>query len=436
MRLRRIAVLAAALCACATAAPAASADTSARPHHPRIERVSVAADGTQGDASSSEPAISADGHYVAFLSRARTLLPGAPNAEKLYLKDLWTRAVEQANVANDPDPDLRWVYSFSLSATGRYVAFSSTAEQNGPGHVTDQHIYVRDRLTGRTEPLLGDRNRKGYATSPAISANGRYVAFTSDRTDLVPGGGERQWDVYLRDRWRHTTRRVSVASDGSRANSLSNWPVISADGSRIGFNSLADNLGAARLHSWSEASFYVHDLRTGRTVPAARTRDGKAAATVLKSSLSPDGRYAAFSSRTPGIAPGRDHDDTGRWDCYVTDLGRGSTRRVNLARDGSPTDGDCSGPVMSPDGHRVFFTAVPGSMVPGSPGWRGIYMRDLRTGTIERLDVSAEGAEGDAGSGAISVDRSGHRVVFDSWADNLVPGDTNETGDIFLRLLP
>lgn len=434
MRLRRIAVLAAALGACATAVPAASADTP-RPHHPRIERVSVAADGTQGDGVSSEPAISADGHYVAFLSRARTLLPGAPSTRKLYLKDLRTRAVEQANVANDPDPDLLWVYSFSLSATGRYVAFSSTAEQNGPGHVTDQHIYVRDRLTGRTEPLLGDGNRKGWATSPAISADGRYVAFSSDRTDLVPGGGPRQQDVYVRDRWKHTTRRVSVASDGSRANSLSYGPVISADGSRIGFGSVADNLGAARLHSWPTGSFYVHDLRTGRTVPAARTRDGKAADTILKSSLTPDGRYAAFSSGTPDIAPGRDHG-TGRWDCYVTDLRTGATRRVNLARDGSPTDGDCDESVMSPDGRRVFFTSVPGSMNPGSPGWRGLYMRDLRTGVIERLDVSDGGAEGDSGSGGASVDWSGHRVVFDSWAHNLVPGDTNKVGDIFLRRLP
>ncbi|KNB51924.1 hypothetical protein AC230_16660 [Streptomyces caatingaensis] len=432
-------MLAAALGACAAALPAAvpgaAPGASAHPR-PRIERVSVAADGTQGNASSSEPAISADGRYAAFLSRATTLPPDAPHTRKLYLKDLRTGAVEQANVGNGSDPGLRWVDAFSLSATGRYVAFSSTAEQNGPGHVTDQHVYVRDRLTGRTEPLLGAENGKGYATSPAISADGRYVAFTSDRTDLVPGGGSREWHVYVRDRRRHTTRRVSVASDGSPANALSHWPVISADGGRVGFHSPADNLGAPRTHSWPSSSFYVHDLRTGRTLPAARTRDGRAAETVLRASLGPDGRYAAFSSATPGIVPGPAHGTTGVRDCYVTDLRTGSTRRVNLARDGSPTEGDCSDPVMAPDGRRVFFTSDPDGIVPGSPGRRGVYVRDLRTGVTERVDVSAEGAQGDAASGNISVDRSGHRVPFDSWARNLVPGDTNDTGDVFLRRLP
>ncbi|WP_344030459.1 hypothetical protein [Streptomyces luteireticuli] len=418
-----------------TALPLSSAEagTAARP---RVERVSVAADGTQGNGSSYEPAITADGRYAAFRSRARNLVPGAPNAVNLYLKDLRTGAVERANVANDGDPDVRWVYTFSVSATGQYVAFSSNAVENGPGHVTDQHIYVRDRLTGRTEPLLGAENRKGRATSPAISGDGRYVAFASDRTDLVPGGGPRQWDVYVRDLRKHTTRRVSVASDGSRANQLSHFPVISADGRRIGFASLADNLGAARVHSWPESSFYVHDLRTGRTRPAAATRDGKAAVTVLASSLSPDGRYAAFTTATPGIVPGPDHG-VGVWDCYVKDLRTGSTRRVSLARDGSLTDGNCSDPVMSPDGRRVFFTSDAKDIVPGgSNGWRGIFVKDLRTGAVERLDVSADGAQGNGGSGSITVDRSGRRVLFDSWADDLVPGDTNDTGDVFLRRLP
>ncbi|MEU2870617.1 hypothetical protein ABZ769_15645 [Streptomyces olivoreticuli] len=404
-------------------------------HRPHLERVSVAADGTQANGMSFDPAISSDGHYAAFRSRAHNLLPGAPNTIKLYLKDLRSGAVEQANVASDADPDLRWVYEFSISATGRYVAFSSNAEQNGPGHVRDHHIYIRDRLTGRTKPLLGEKNRQGDANYPAISADGRYVAFTSDRTDLAPGGGERQEDVYVRDRWRHTTRRVSVASDGSRADYFSQWPVISADGSKIGFHSLADNLGAARSTPWPEKSFYVHDMQTGRTRPAAQSRDSKAAVTVLRASLSPDGRYAAFASATPDIVPGPVHG-TGIWDCYVKDLRTGTTRRVSLTHDGSLANGNCSEPVMSPDGRRVFFTSDAHNIIPGgSNGWRGVFVRDLRTGTVERLDVSDDGAQGNGDSGSITVDRSGHRVLFDSWAHNLVPGDTNDTGDVFLRRL-
>ncbi|WP_367140807.1 MULTISPECIES: hypothetical protein [Streptomyces] len=434
---RRLVLLTAALTTWAgvATAPAASG-AAAEAHRPRIQRVSVAADGTQAGNTSYDPAISGDGRTVAFISRANNLTPGAGHAYNLYLKDLRTGAIERANVAGDGNPDVRWVYAYSLSATGRYVAFASAAEQMGPGHVVDTHIYVRDRETGRTEPLLGDENQHGGAGTPAISGDGRYVAFASDRTDLVPGGGERRHDVYVRDRWTRTTRRVSVASDGSRADGLSLRPVISADGNTIGFLSTADNLGTAGgpRPGPRETSFYVHDLRTGRTRPAAQSRDGRPAWVVDDGSISPDGRYALFASSTPGIVPG---DTPAVLQCYAKDLHTGTTRLVSIAHDGSPADGDCFGAVMNADDRRVFFTSWATNIVPGGTRRNsGVFVRDLRTGYAEQLDVSAEGTRGNGLAGPVTTDFSGHRTAFESWSDNLVPADTNDTGDIFVRDLP
>ncbi|MEV4436543.1 hypothetical protein [Streptomyces sp. NPDC049585] len=432
-RSRRWVFLTAALATWAAAAVPAAASGGQQPR-PRTERVSVAADGTQADVASHTPAITADGRHVAFLTRASVFVPGTPRGRHLYLKDLRTGAVERANVSEDDNPDLRWVYEYSLSATGRYVVFASAAEEMGPGHVVDKHLYVRDRATGRTEPLLDD-GRPGGAGNPVISADGRYVAFDSPRTDLVPGGGKREYQVYVHDRVRHTTRRVSVASDGAAADGFSHLPVISADGSEVGFLSVADNLGTAGgpRPAPRDTSFYVHDMRTGRTRPAAQRQDGTPAAVVTERSLTPDGRYALFCSSTPGIVTGY----TGTvQQCYAKDLRAGVTRMVSLAPDGAPADGHTSAVVMGADHRRVFFTSWAHNLLPGGAGeFSAVYARDLRTGAVERIDVAADGTGADGLAGGTSVDRSGRVVAFESWAGNLVTGDTNDTGDVFVRRL-
>lgn len=410
--LARIAVLATALGTCAATVPAAS---GAEHHRPRTERVSVTADGTQGDKDSYTPGISADGRYVTFRSTATNLHPGATGVA-LYIKDLRTGALEQANVASDGRPADNSSFDISLSADGRFAAFDSRADNLSPAKVPgDTDVFVRDRRTGRTELLLENRNRQSaYTGRPVMSDNGRYVAFASSRTDLVPGESKARIAVFVRDRWKRTTTRVSVRSDGSQTGDAADVPVMSADGSKVGYVSFHD-LGAGQgLAKPMPSSFYVHDMRTGRTELVS---DG-----TLDRGLGSDGRYALYTTRGTGM--------------YAKDLRTGVTRRLDVAKDGTPGNARSRGPVMTADHRYVFFTSAATNLVPGTPaGHQAVFRRDLLTGDIERVDVADNGTPANGDSSDVAVDRAGRTAAFMSAADNLVPGDTNKADDVFVRRL-
>ncbi|MEU5189225.1 hypothetical protein AB0G83_19055 [Streptomyces klenkii] len=441
-RIRRIAVAAALLGGCVTLLPAApAASAGAPPAPPRTERVSVASDGTQADAESWGASLSADGRYAAFASRAGNLVPGAGPAGHVFVRDLRTGRTELVSAASDGTPAGTGVSSPSISGDGRYVVFDSGADLAPGSNPEGSDVFVRDRRTGRTDVLVKNRTAAGGSNhSPVISTDGRYVAFVSARDDLVPGDTNQREDVFVLDRLRGTTRRVSVASDGTQADGMSGYPVISADGSRVGFRTAAGNLapggppkpgkGLARPGLYG---FCVHDLRTGRTERAAETYEGLPALVTGGIGLSPDGRYALFSS------PERvaEDDTNGAQDVYAKDLLTGATRRLSLAADGSQADGSSyGGAAMSADNRRVFFASDAANLVPGDTNDRqDVFVRDLRTGAVERLNVAADGTQDNGTAGEVRTDLLGRTAVFNSWGSNLVPGDTNGSGDVFVRRL-
>ncbi|MEU1674412.1 hypothetical protein ABZ752_20635 [Streptomyces roseifaciens] len=450
--LRRAVVAAAVAGTCAALLPAAllpaagAASAAAPRPAPRIERVSVASDGTRADAESHGASLSADGRTVVFLSRAGTLAPGAGPAGHVFVRDLRTGRTELISAASDGTPADSWSSSPSISGDGRYVVFDSGADLAPGSNPAGSDVFVRDRRTGRTEVLVANRTGgSGSNHSAAISTTGRYVAFVSGRDDLVPGDTNQREDVFVLDRRSGTTQRVSAASDGTQADGMSGYPVISADGSRIGFRTAARNLApetagkpgsrrpAADLARPGLYGFYVHDLRTGRTERAAETHDGLQALVTGGTGLSPDGRYALFSSPEQVVA-----DDTnGAQDVYAKDLQTGTTRRLSLAADGSQADGaSYGGAAMSVDNERVFFASDAGNLVPGDTNDRqDVFVRNLRTGAVERLNVAADGTQDDGNAGEVRTDLLGRTAVFNSWGRNLVPGDTNGTGDVFVRRL-
>ncbi|MFV8129501.1 TolB family protein [Streptomyces syringium] len=442
--LRRTAVLAAILGTCATALPVAQAATAGEGRRATgAERVSVTAAGEQADGESYGPVISGDGRFVAFVSWAANLAPGGKAESQVYVRNRSSGKLQQVSVTTDGTPADGASGAPSISATGRYVAFESFARNLAPGGNPDpgSDVYVRDLWTGRTELVTGDKpSTRGSSSAPAISADGRYVAFTSTRDDLVPGDTNLRSDVYVRDRWKGTTKRVSVRNDGTQVRLASVQPVISADGSKVGFRGreLTDvpeppsGPAGSGFRPPSSNEFYVHDQRTGRLELAAHDRDGRPVA-VGGFHLSPDGRHALFTSRSATVVEG---DTNNRADAFVKDLRTGVTRRVSLAHDGAQADGHTYGdPVMSADGRRVFFVSAATNLVPGdtNEGVADVFVRDLRTGAVERLNVAADGSQDNGGVVTVAVDLPGRTAVFESSGDNLVPGDTNKVTDVFLR---
>ncbi|MEV4506400.1 TolB family protein [Streptomyces klenkii] len=443
--LRRTAVVAAVLgtCSgtCATVLPAAAAAPGG--HRARTERVSVTAVGAEANGESGQGRISGDGRVVLFSSGADNLIPGDPRKGGPFVKELRTGGVERVSVATDGTPADGSTWDAAVSGNGRYVVFSSDATNLVPGGnpTGSTEVYVRDRWTRRTEILIGAPKQVRVETSePSISADGRYVAFLSTRSDLVPGDTNNARDVFVKDRWRGTVKRVSIASDGTQGDGDSTSPVISADGSRVGFKSSASNLvpqaGADEdlLARPRARVFYAHELRTGRTELAAHSLTGSKVAVLTDVGLSPDGRYALFMSANSDIVAG---DTNHTADAFATDLRTGVTRRLSVAAGGAEANGMSYGHVaMSADNRYAFFTSVASNLVPGDTnGKEDVFVRDLRTGATERVNVASDGTQADEFSLNFDVDLSGRTVVFDSAAGNLVPKDTNGGGDVFLRHL-
>ncbi len=358
-----------------------------------IELVSVASDGTQGNDDSTVPTISDDGRIIAFASEASNLV---------------------------------------------------AADTNG---VAD--IFIRDRQAGETTRVsVASDGTEGDGASAyaSVSADGRFVAFRSDASNLVAGDTNFAADIFVRDRQTGQTTRVSVASDGTEANLASYFASISADGRFVAFHSNASNLVAGDTNGNQDV--FVHDTCFGA---AASCIPGTVRVSVDSTSNLPsitaDGRFVAFSSNASNLVAG---DTNGIYDVFVHDRQTGQTTRVSVASDGTEGDWGGDGASISADGRFVAFGSRSTNLVPGDTNaclagkfvlpCSDIFVRDTCVGapggcnpSTNRVSVASDGSESNDVSSAPSISDDGRFVAFWSLASNLVPGDTNDTSDIFLR---
>ncbi|HEX5504820.1 MAG TPA: HYR domain-containing protein, partial [Thermomicrobiales bacterium] len=243
------------------------------------ERVSVASDGTQANSGSGvfTLALSTDGRFVAFVSDATNLVPNDTNGRgDVFVRDRQAGATERVSVDSDgvQANGASDIHSVALSADGRYVAFLSAATNLVPGDTNSTtDVFVRDRQFGTTERVSvaggGAQANNGSTDTPALSADGRYVAFASAATNLVPGVDTICEDVFVHDRQTGATERVSVASDGGQANGCSRDPTLSADGRSVAFRSFASNLVPDDTNgTWD---VFVHDRLALDTTPPVLT---------------------------------------------------------------------------------------------------------------------------------------------------------------------
>ncbi|MGK5640906.1 hypothetical protein ACSNOK_21715 [Streptomyces sp. URMC 126] len=428
----------------ATAAPVPPRVTAAADVPvPRTEQVSVAEDGTPANAPVEGGRLSGDGRYVVFSSRAGNLVPGATgNRMKVFLKDLTTGRVELISAASggaEADGDST---ADSVSGDGRYVVFTSSAtDLTGTtgttpptGRRTD--VYVRDRATGRTEILDrdGDAASAPRTSEGQISDDGRRVAFLST-------GGDGYAYLHVRDRRERTTVRVG----GKLSWGVYASPVISADGSKVGFKSYGISPGttapsvapSARTgrpgvpRPAPDRRFYVYDVRTRTTRLAARGLDDEDVR-ADRIALSPDGRYALFSCTSQRVV---ENDTNEAGDVFATDLATDEVRLLSLAPGGAQADGGSTlGGLMSADNGKVFFTSRATNLVPGDTNdTDDVFVRNLTTGAVERVSTAPDGSQRSDHARLLGVDRAGDTVLFGSSPDEPLPkGPATVTG-LFVR---
>jgi Tol biopolymer transport system component len=401
----------------------------AHPGQPAIDRVSVSSAGVQANGMSAEQAISADGRYVAFESDASDLVPGDTNqSTDVFVQDRRTGRTSRVSVASDGGQGSGGYPA--ISADGRYVAFVSYSPALVPGDsngVAD--VFVRDRRAGTTSRVsVGD----AISFSPDISADGRYVTFLSDAANLVPGDTNDLTDVFVQDRRTGTTRRITVSATGAQADNISSSAAISADGRRVTFASAASNLVPDDTNGVEDV--FVRDLGAAAPTRISVSSTGvQADAWAAAPAISAGGRYVTFSSTATNLTPG--HRDQA-WDVFVRDLRTGTTTWVStstLGAEGDSTVGSISS-VISADGRYVAFMSSAGNLVAGDTNnVEDAFVRDMRAGVTRRVSVSRDGVQGNADSRLPQISADGRYVTFFSYASNLVADDTNGEADVFVH---
>jgi len=406
-----------------------------------LERVDVSSTGEQADGASYGGAVSADGRCVAFISLSDELVPDDTNGEHdAFVRDRATGVTSRVSVSSEGVEANGWSTCCDISADGRYVAFESGASNLVPGDTNGMgDIFVHDCITGQTErvSIASDGAQgNGQSHTTSISADGCFIAFRSFASNLVPGDTNGGDGIFVHDRLTGQTTRVSVASDGAEADDQSFCPSISGDGRYVVFFSWATNLVAD--DSNGESDVFVHDCETGQTVRVSVSSHGEQGNRESEAcSISPNGRYVAFSSLASNLVEG---DTNGVTDIFLHDRETGATTRVSVASDGSQAnypsyidDGMVPRRWVS-DALYVVFASYASNLVPGDTNEsRDIFLRDVARGRTTRVSISATGVEANGVSWSPHITPDGRFVSFVTDASNLAPGDTNNSWDVFLR---
>ncbi|MCB1257930.1 MAG: PD40 domain-containing protein, partial [Microthrixaceae bacterium] len=322
-----------------------------------------------------------DGSIVAFVSEAADLVEGDTNgASDVFIKDRRTGATTRVSVASDgtqsTGPAFGWHTAASLSADGRYVAFSSSASDLVPGDTNGAiDVFVHDRVTGQTTRVsVASDGTEGNLNSfsPGISADGRYVVFYSSASTLVDDDTNNLMDTFVHDRVTGETTRVSVASDGSQGEFGKDWsPAI--DGSP---------------------------------------------------SISADGRLVAFVSIASSLVP---NDTNGSFDAFVHNRDTGETSLVSASLTGGVGNLASHTAMISADGRYVAFDSGADNLTTEPPrssdqAWNSVFVRDLQTNTTRAIVQSWRGSEWERGYlGSISA--NGRYVAFRSDSNQIIFGD-------------
>lgn len=425
-----------ALVTAAAPAPAAPADGHVTTADARTLLVSVGMNGEPADGPSERASVSGDGRLVVFASHATNLVPHDTNGcSDVFLRDIPRARTVRVNVGMDGQ-ESNGCTSIDpiISRDGRYVVYAadSTNLVAGADNGLSQ-IFRTDLRTGETVLVSADAGGEAGdndSLRPTVSADGRYVAFTTAARNLL-GEGVDGWQTVVRDMEGDTLTVTSRSSDGTPGNRASDGTQISADGRYVTLFSNATNLVSDDTNATVDE--FLHDTRTGRTTRLSVNASGTESDKItIGGTISDDNRYVVLNSHATNLTP--QSPDTGQDHAYLLDLTTGELRLLDKGPDGVPAPGGTFWASISGDSRHVPMSSSGPQLVAGDTNKvRDIFVADLPGGDIRRVSVGSAGEQADAASYFPDVDHDASTVVFTSYATNLVPGDTNGQPDIFVR---
>jgi hypothetical protein len=349
--------------------------------------------------------------------------------------EVLAQTTTRVSISSNGDEGDNASYTPSISADGRYVSFASDANNLVEGDtngVTD--IFVHDQQTGETQRVSvssGGTESDGASTFARITSDGRYVVFHSDATNLVVGDTNGSRDIFLHDRQTDETMRISVSSSGIQGNGDSAWPNrISADSRYVAFASDASNLVEGDTNGVTD--IFVHDQQTGETTRVSVSTGGTESDGASGwGTISSNSRYVTFYSEAANLV---ENDVNGALDVFIHDRETGETKQISVSSSGSRGNRDSDQTSISSDGRFVAFRSDATNLVVGDMNEiQDIFVHDQQTGETTRASVSSDGTESNGYSERPNTSSDGRYVTFYSEARNLVAGDTNEVGDIFIH---
>jgi Tol biopolymer transport system component len=358
-----------------------------------------------------------------------------PDGDPLTVTPLTTTTYGQLTI--QADGSFRYVPATGWSGVDGFTYQIGDGRETSAATVT--FLVLAPMSLTRVSRTLQGRSGNGASRFPAVSANGRYIAFESAASDLVVGDTNACTDVFVHDRATAITARVSLTSTGIQGNGESYDATISGDGRYIAFTSAATNLVAGDTNGMVDV--FLHDrtsVRTLRVSYAFSSRqqgDGES----YSPAISRDGKVVVFVTAATNLVPILGADTNGFFDiyAYVHDgLMNGNTMRVSKVNDAFG-NGHSYAPAVSGDGRYIAYLSSASNMVlndsSDTNGLRDVFVKDRISGLITRVSVSSAGNLADGDSGAIAISDDGRYVAFESSATNLVGDDTNGKWDIFLH---
>ncbi|GMU83729.1 MAG: hypothetical protein AMXMBFR47_35990 [Planctomycetota bacterium] len=396
-----------------------------RPAFTSAVRVSVGPAGQEGNGPSHVTAIDQQ-HFVAIVTDSTTFAAADYNGvadlidRDIQLNQTILRSRGWLGNANSGSP--------SISADGALVAFATLADifpEDGPGSAIILHDFTNDTFelvsTGSSGAAANDASY-----TPAISSDGRYVAFTSAATNLVAGITGLQ--VYLKDRQTGAVELISQSTGGTASSDQANCRGISGDGRFVLFDTTASNLVANDSNGRRDA--FVRDRQTGQTILATLGNGAvQPNSDSVQAVLSADGRYVAFTTAATNLDV---LDTNGQSDVYLRDLQTGSTSLISVSLSGTAASG--AHPALSADSQLVFFdSSATNLIVSDANPLDDVYIRKLAYGVTRVVSVNSAGQQVSGQSTGAAVSADGRFIAFRSTATTLVGGDTNNRADIFVR---